>query len=138
MSEAFKELINQGALGAGLVLTMATLAWIGKLLANSYVKQMEATTKAMTELVEAARAIRDNCRTCRSDSLASIRDAQVAIEHKVDTVVWEAHRQALAGTAKEIAAAFARAEKERMAERLDDERSRPHTFETASAGVVRR
>ena len=145
MSEAIKELVSSGAIGATLVVVLGMLFWMVKVLIASFIKQTEAVIKAMNELVEASRAIRDNCQACRQDSLRTLRDAQTAIELKVEHTAWQIHDQALGETKELLSAAV-----EKMQGSLtgaanairesnkDMELSRPHSITPSPSGVVQR
>ena len=91
MGEALKELASSGAIGAALVVVLGMLFWMVKALVSSFIKQAESVIKAMNELVEASRAIRDNCLACRTDAVRTQRDAQTAIEMKIEHVVAASH-----------------------------------------------
>jgi len=105
MEAALKELISSGALGAMLVVVLLMLGWLVRVLVTSFIRQTESVTKAMSELVEASRAIRDNCRACRTDSVSSIRDAQTGIMAHIDHVVWAAHDKGFGENERLIGAA---------------------------------
>ena len=151
MGEALKELASSGAIGATLVVVLAMLFWMVKVLIASFVRQTEAVIKAMNELVEASRAIRDNCQACRQDSVGSLREAQTAIEKKVEHEAWRVHDQTLGETKELLSAAVTKLdstitgaigrlsteEKERrLQEQLDE--SRAHSMTPAPSGVVQR
>jgi hypothetical protein len=142
MSEALKELASSGTIGAAFVVVLFMLFWMVKVLIASFVKQTEAVIKAMNELVEASRAIRDNCRNCRTDSLQTLRDAQVAIAKTIEDSVARGHdatfremkelvgestqtiSSALTGTANSIRATNAETLRELEGKRREEENER--------------
>ena len=145
MSEAIKELVSSGAIGATLVVVLGMLFWMVKVLIASFIKQTEAVIKAMGELVEASRAIRDNCRACRTDSVTSVRDAQKSIEEKIDHVVWAAHDKIFADTkdlvgvaTKTLEGVMNGAASQIRESNKDMELSRPYPSTPAPSGAVRR
>ena len=144
MDAALKELVSSGAIGATLVVVLAMLFWMVKVLIANFVKQTDAITKAMDELVAASRAIRDNCLTCRQDSVGSLRDAQKAIEERIDHVVWKSHDQAfsenkdlIAAATEKINGALTGVAQSIRESNKDMELSRPH-LTPAPSGVVQR
>ena len=106
MESALKELIGSGVLGATLAIVLLFLLWAGKKMLTVFIEQTQELSAAIKELTASQIAIRDNCRACRTDWVASVRDAQVAIEAKVDGVVWKAHEQAVSANRDMIGAAI--------------------------------
>lgn len=133
MTEAAKELASSGAVGAGFVLVLMLLFWVVKVLVTNATKQMDSMTKGMEELVSQSRAIRDNCLTCRSDSLATLRDA----EAKISAHVWQAHDKGVQETERMLDAIVGKLDRVRLEERVD-ELSRPHPLTPAPLGKARR
>ena len=159
MGEALKELASSGAIGAALVVVLGMLFWLMKVLVTNNTEQSKAVIKALGELVESSRAIRDNCRNCREDSVASLRDAQVSIETKIEHTVWQSHdknalerdksfatmtdviSKEITQSANSIRSSNAELVKNAENQRLRDEveeLSRPHHLDEEKSGVVRR
>jgi F0F1-type ATP synthase membrane subunit b/b' len=158
MGEALKELASSGTIGAAFVVVLFMLFWMVKVLIASFVKQTEAVIKAMNELVDASRAIRDNCQVCRQDSVASLRDAQSAIVTKIEQVVAASHDKAGLETATVVrdavekldstitdAANSIRSGNKQLVQEMENQRlrdeveiSRSHNIDPHESGVVRR
>jgi hypothetical protein len=142
MDTAMKELINSGAIGAILAIVMLMLFWIVRVIITNTTDQTKAMTKGMEELVAQSRAIRDNCRTCRQDSLATLRDAESTITAKIEHVAWAVHDKTFSETKDLIGTARESIEKSiavntQSIRDVREEVSRPHTV-TPGSGVVRR
>jgi hypothetical protein len=169
MESATKELISSGALGAVLALVLLMLFWVVKVLVTNSTEQgkamvkgvedlAKATAHGMEELVTQSRVIRDNCLVCRQDSVAAVRDAQGAIEKKIENSVASGHdktfaeterlvceatkqiKESLTGVANSIRLTneetLREMENERLREQLDE--SRAHNITPSPSGVVQR
>jgi len=150
MNSPLSQLAQQGALGIVLAAVLAVFFWAFKVLVTGVIKHLEELTKFVESL-------RDNCRACRADSVAGIRDAQKAIEEKIDHAVWKAHDQgasenrevigaaataldkALTGVAQSIRDSNVKLVQEvenQLLRKENEELSRPH-FTPSPSGVVR-
>lgn len=158
MESAARELITSNAIGAALGLVLLMLFWLVKVLVVSFVKQTESVIKAVNELVETSRAIRDNCQACRTDAVRTQRDAQTSIELKIENAVAAGHdktfaeterlvceatkqiKESLTGVANSIRLTneetLREMENARLREQLDE--SRAHNVTPAPSGVVQR
>jgi hypothetical protein len=104
-----KQLGEAGPAWALTGAVIAIMAWIVKSLLSSWIAErvklwdfVTASTKAQQETAEALRAIRDNCRSCREDSLRSLRDEAIEIKRAIE----ERNTREVRGEVRELSEAL--------------------------------
>jgi hypothetical protein len=111
MEPALKELLNFGALGVVLAAVLGIVLWMLRQLFVGILSQMHDFNDFMRELSATLIGIRDNCRACRTDSVAALRELEERVNARIDGAV-------------------ATLQRNRLEERVD-ELSRPHTLPVA-------
>jgi hypothetical protein len=162
MEAALKSLSNQGTFGAVLAAVFALLAivigvlgLVLKRLVDSAIKQQETAMDGqrkqqekfsgfMEALTASLNGLVANFQATRTDTLAVVRDFQIAVLDKVESVVWDANRETVALLSKDLTGVANRIEasNEKAVKELDNyylrrenEISRSHTI---GDGVVHR
>lgn len=87
----YKQLQQAGPAWALTGAVIGVMAWIVRSLLTSWIAEriklwdfITASTKTQQETAEALRAIRDNCRSCREDSVRTLRDEAAEIRKGID------------------------------------------------------
>ena len=128
MTEALKALSNQGVFGAILATVFALLAvvigllgLVLKRLVDSAIeqqktameqqrKQQEKFSGFMEALTTSLNSLVTNFQATRTDTLAVVRDFQTAVLEKINSLVWEAHRETVTLLSHELTGVAGRIE----------------------------
>lgn len=129
-----KQLSQAGPAWALTGAVVAVMAWIVRSLLSSWIAErvklwdfVTASTKAQQETAEALRAIRDNCRSCREDSLRTLRDEATEIKRAVE----ERNTREVRSEVRELADAS-----RDLSEAVLSHTPAPVALEVAHSGVV--
>jgi glycerate-2-kinase len=164
MAEALKALSSQGTFGAILAAVFALLSIVigvlglvlkrlveaaieqQKAATANQLKQQEKFSVFMDALTASLNGLVANFQATRTDTLQVVRDYQVAVLDKVDTIVWDAHRETVELLSKDLTGVANRIEasNKKTIQELDNyylrrevEVSRAHNVTPAPSGVVR-
>ena len=128
MTEALKALSNQGTFGAVLAAVFALLSvvigvlgLVLKRLVDSAIeqqksameqqrKQQEKFSGFMEALTASLNGLVANFQATRTDTLAVVRDFQIAVLDKIDSLVWDVHRETVSLLSHELTGVAGRIE----------------------------